>query len=222
MIYSNLDSGEESNIMPLNSLEYRTNDTKKSTTIALMDFNNDYHQDILNPYYYSTFIFKIRHDDDDDPLFSPIVSDIFDQGELNLGNPTTLENFIESSMTKYPAKKYLLLIDSHGGSDLSLAGDIHPIYDDFTYDELNSVFQHLKEKNLNIDIVDFHSCMMGRYEIEYLLNQYNPSTIFIGHESIVKDTLITSAEVSGIVSTNPQITPEDSLVVLSIPQKRLQ
>jgi hypothetical protein len=53
--------------------------------------------------------FLIQHDD------TPAAAPLMDMGELNMGDPAVLEDFVEWGIRNYPAKYYALIVWNHGG-----------------------------------------------------------------------------------------------------------
>ncbi len=95
-------------------------------------------------------------------------------GELNMGDPQTLWNFIGWAMSTYPAEYYLLVIWDHGnGWRGGTASNFKGIAFDFTSGD----YLHLNEfpeafSGYHLDIVSFDGCLMGLAEVTYQLRDY--------------------------------------------------
>lgn len=63
-----------------------------------------------------------------------IKSPTIDKGELDMGSPVTLENFIQEALQKYPAKKNMMLFFTHGKG---AAGDVIYKNGKFSYYDLS-------------------------------------------------------------------------------------
>lgn len=109
---------------------------------------------------------------------------IADLGELNMGSPKALIDFVRWAKANYPARHYALVLWNHGsGVDDSSPyrlkhirhtaqfGVLHPrgiIYDDtdedfLTIPELGVALSEVKP----IDVVAFDACLMGMVEVAY-------------------------------------------------------
>ncbi len=98
--------------------------------------------------------------------------------KLNMGDPSTLSDFINYGYDNYKAGHYNLIIYDHGGA---LEG---AVYDDFTNDNLtledfkkamnDSPFN---EKN-KLDAVLFRTCLNGTLEVALLFKDYSEYIVF--------------------------------------------
>lgn len=113
---------------------------------------------------------------------------IEDKGEIDMGNPQTLVEFIEEGKEFYPAKKYALVLWNHGngwreelkavskdrssGNSIGVAGG-----------ELQEAFSEIKKVlEKEIDLVVFDACAMGITEVAYELRKY--AEVMIASESL--------------------------------------
>lgn len=126
---------------------------------------------------------------------STVVSTmIADLGELNMGNPTTLSNFVNWAQTNYPANNYLLVLWDHGSGWKSQSATItkkgtvtaiqkeEPVkgvcYDDTNNDhlstpDLNTALNTITGAGVNpVDVVGFDACLMAMIEIDYEISPY--------------------------------------------------
>lgn len=130
----------------------------------------------------------------DDPSGVP-VSDL---GEINMGDPDELQDFIEWGVTNYPSEHYALIIWNHGDGfrmfmeermnrvrSLS-AGDAEnnavALYravasdttdgDELYMKEVQEAVQGARTRsntNLKLDVIGFDACLMGMVEVAYAL-----------------------------------------------------
>ncbi|UCG37375.1 MAG: hypothetical protein JSV64_03635, partial [Candidatus Bathyarchaeota archaeon] len=111
-------------------------------------------------------------------------------GEINMGDPQSLEDFVLWAVGLYPAEKYALILDNHGwltriGTDSSHA------YDGLTSAEIYSVLNQVAITTGNrIDIIGFSACMCGSIEMAY-------------HVSEGAEIIVASEEVSSIMRGYP-------------------
>ncbi len=78
----------------------------------------------------------------------PLLANGTDVGEQNMGDPQVLSNFVQWSMQKYPAKKYMLVLWDHGDGWRLLAAEQAKILNDSL---ALAVFQNYKIKNEILD-----------------------------------------------------------------------
>ena len=126
--------------------------------------------DISNSNWTTTRRYYITQDSN--PIL--INSEFNDLGELNMGDPDTLVDFASWAVTKYPAKKYLMVIWNHGGGFRSLsltkgiAQDDTSGKDIITMSELEDALSAISvQMGKNIDIVGMDACSMAMIEVAY-------------------------------------------------------
>jgi hypothetical protein len=109
--------------------------------------------------------YYITKDNDTGTINSPVIQDI---GEVNMGNPTTLVNFIEWTMTNYPAERYALVMWDHGGGYEGVCWDDTSGGDYLTMSELKSALNTVKtDTGAVIDVIGFDACLMAQVEVAY-------------------------------------------------------
>jgi hypothetical protein len=126
---------------------------------------------------------------------TPADAPLQNLGELNMGDPATLQEFIVWSVQHYPAQHYLLSIWNHGSGwrdmmdrmaeenrwrgdeeDGSVSRAI--AFDDTDVDQLymHEVGQALAQAqaatNRKLDVIGFDACLMGMVEVAYELKDY--------------------------------------------------
>lgn len=140
-------------------------------------------------------------------------------GEINMGCPQSLANFVQWAQEKYPASHYALIISDHGSGVGGVAYDYHlPAVgkDSLTPAELRAALSTVA----NLDIVYMDACLMATIESAYQLRgladyyvasesvtwgAIRPDWFVIGHSS---DQL----EIPGIAS---QTEPQELAVAMS-------
>lgn len=107
-----------------------------------------------------------------------------DLGEQSMAKPETLTEFVNWSVTNFPAQHYALILWNHGngtngfGIDDSATGN----YDSLTLPELNESYKTIyKTIGQKLDIVAYDACLMGAIEVAEIT--YN-----------IADTMSASAE----------------------------
>jgi hypothetical protein len=97
-------------------------------------------------------------------------------GALNMGNSTTLADFIQWAQSEFPAKKYGIILWDHGNS---LAGfGLDELYHDpLTIMELANAFSPSNKNNdttRNFEFIGFDACYMASLEVADILTTVNP------------------------------------------------
>ena len=98
-------------------------------------------------------------------------------GEVNMGSPQTLVDFVSYAMHNYPASHYALVLWDHGGGLSGVcwddSGDNLNLYE--IRNALDAIYS---EFNIKIDVLGFDACLMGMMEIAYQLKDYVDYVVF--------------------------------------------
>lgn len=102
-----------------------------------------------------------------------------DLGEINMGDPATLTDFISWGVQTYPADKYALIFWDHGGGWVGFGDDESHDHDGLTLNEIQTgIADGLAATGLDrFGIVGFDACLMStwetavtvEYQAEYLI-----------------------------------------------------
>lgn len=96
-----------------------------------------------------------------------------DVGEVNMGDPLTLVNFVEWTMNNYRALRYCLVLWDHGGGFLGVCWDDHSGGDCITMNELETALDTITtETDETIDVLGFDACLMELTEVGYQIRNY--------------------------------------------------
>ncbi|HVU11681.1 MAG TPA: clostripain-related cysteine peptidase [Phototrophicaceae bacterium] len=97
-----------------------------------------------------------------------------DMGELDMGDPQTLADFVIWAVQNYPAKHYALTISTHGGGWLGNGPDETNHDDMLTLPDLTSALQQIQAKTGldQLDLIGFDACLMGQLEVYRALVPY--------------------------------------------------
>ncbi|MFQ5615336.1 MAG: clostripain-related cysteine peptidase [Anaerolineales bacterium] len=115
----------------------------------------------------------------------------WDMGELNVGHPDTLVNFVSWAMDQYPARNYYLAIDDHGDGAYGISVDRTSNNDLLTPPEVYSALKsatHQGDPNRKIDIFDYEACLMGLAENAYDVREWVDYVVFFEQISWGIDT----------------------------------
>ena len=115
--------------------------------------------------------YHVEHYPDDlgDNISSTVLAD---KGTKDMSDPQTLKDFIIYGITNYPAKKYMLIIDDHGGGwrgacedEQNGSGNLMSMVNMST--AMSQALTQMGEAKF--DIVVFHACLMSMVEVAYEL-----------------------------------------------------
>src|SRR5207244_7620611 len=89
-----------------------------------------------------------------------------DHGDLNMGNQTTLEEFIARTVARYPARgEYVLALDDHGNGWRGACSDNHPTTGDRL--EPSELRGALTAANLTFQLALFNGCLIANVETAF-------------------------------------------------------
>jgi len=123
--------------------------------------------------------YRMEKDDDRSIVNTPELEDM---GEINMGDPDTLVDFIIWATDNYPAKHYFLDLWNHGGAFWGVCwddseGDGDPITMLEMSDALDTATGHMGR---NIDIIGFDACLMAQLAILYQVKDYSDYAVASG------------------------------------------
>lgn len=142
------------------------------SVIAYVDRNLYY--DSSNGDWAGVKYFEVQHDTDTKKIGSLEVQD---KGELSFGNYQNLRDFINWTMSNYPAKHYALSYIGHGLGFNGLSFDVDSNSQYITMPILRKILS-----GFHFDIIALDGCGMGMIEVAY---QMAPYTDYIVHSETV-------------------------------------
>jgi len=103
-------------------------------------------------------------------------------GEINMGNPQTLQDFVVWTIGQYPADKYALILWNHGWLT-GVGADSSHSYDWLTSTEIRTILQQVTTMTgTYIDVISLHSCMGASIEMAYQIS--NRAEILVASEEV--------------------------------------
>jgi hypothetical protein len=98
------------------------------------------------------------------PFDQPALEDI---GEANMGDAAVLEEFISWAIENYPARRYAVIISSHGGGWHAIGPDEGNNGDMLELPEIDAALASVRARyNIDrFDIVGFDACLMSTVEV---------------------------------------------------------
>jgi hypothetical protein len=106
---------------------------------------------------------------------SPDENDaIMNIGEVNMGDPDTLVDFVDWSVKNYVANKYCLVLFNHGLGWKGVCSDETSNKNDLSMPELRTAFRNIENNILhkNLDLLVFNACLMGMQEVYHEIKDH--------------------------------------------------
>jgi len=176
LVYLDADNNlEDAGVKDVNKMELVGSDEHMNIVVQ-MDRIPGY--DNSNGDWADTRRLYVQQDDDPYTMSSPQVGPQL--GEVNMGDPQTLADFLEWGISNYPANRYMVVLWNHGGGwrdagwPASLTkGVAWDDTDNNDYLELREVKSALTAVKAttgeDIDLLGFDACLMGLVEVAYQL-----------------------------------------------------
>ena len=136
--------------------------------------------------------------------------------EPNMGDPTTLENFVLNEVKKYPAKNIALILWDHGNGWRALnkesltkmvALDETNNEDQLFMFEFKEALEKLQEEGIKISLIGFDECLMGNLESFYDIANY--TQYIVASEHLEPATGWNYTLVLNKLNQNPNASPEE-------------
>ncbi len=129
-------------------------------------------------------------------------------GELDMGDPNTLRDFIEFATSNYPAEHYMLVIWDHG---------LYPgfVALDRSHEDMltgREIGEALRDSGVYFDIVAFDACLVSSIEMAYEIMNY--SDYMIASEEVEPAPGYPYEEVLSAITSNPSMSPKDFAVTI--------
>jgi hypothetical protein len=174
MVYLDADNNLESaGIDDLNEMEVAGSTDSVKIVVEMDRAERDWDDDTTNGNWTGAKRFYVTQDTDAAIINSPVIADL---GEVNMGDPATLQSFIEWSIANYPAQHYALVLWDHGSGwrERNAPTSMKAIcFDDQAGDSLTmtEVRSALNAANATtgetLDIIGFDACLMQMVEVVY-------------------------------------------------------
>lgn len=146
--------------------------------------------------------YKIINDDD------PIALATYEQGvnkwtkgEVNMGDPKTLSDFLVWATTTYPAENYALVLDDHGSGLGGGMVDDTSNHDKLSLSEIKTAISSAFFIGAKLDVLVMNACLMGLiengYQFKDLVSYYVASedlqtTFYDGYANTLDKILVSS------------------------------
>jgi hypothetical protein len=172
MVYLDADNNLESaGIEDLNEME-TVGSTERVDIVVQMDRIDGY--DTSNGDWKGARRYHVTKDSDPNVISSTMVQNL---GEVNMGSQNTLVNFVQWTMSNYPAYRYALVLWDHGAGWPGVCYDDTSGGDEITMLELKSAMATITNNGDDpIDLIGFDACLMAMTEVAYQLEYKSGST----------------------------------------------
>ncbi|TYT21064.1 hypothetical protein FY122_08720 [Dictyoglomus thermophilum] len=137
--------------------------------------------------------------------------DILESGLYNFGNSNLLYYFLKYSVSNFPAKRYLVVLENHGSGWRAPAREDRDICfdeisgDSLTIPELREGLSYFTDIGKKIDLLYFDACVMGNLEVAYELKDVANYLVF-SEANVIGQTRWD--QIMSYILSNPSTTPE--------------
>lgn len=106
------------------------------------------------------------------------ITTISDIGNLSMGDPATLQDFITWAVANYPADKYALVLWDHGGGTTGFGWDENHLLsngqkDNLTIPELRQALQNAyNTTSKTFDVIGYDACLMATVEVAHTMSPF--------------------------------------------------
>lgn len=172
---NNLESAAVEDFNEMESALYKQTNSGLNI-LALFDRTSGY--DSTNGDWTGTRLYYVQPDNDSNDINSTLLKDY---GELDMGNPTTLSNFITYAKQNFTYQHLMLILWNHGGgakaksitTTISSNVEKEVCWDDTSggsclyLDELQTALASQFSSSNKLDILGFDACLMATVEVAY-------------------------------------------------------
>jgi hypothetical protein len=127
-----------------------------------------------------------------------------DLGEVNMGLPDTLTDFVNWAVNSFPADSYCLVLMDHGSGYVNgVCFDDSSGGDSLSLPELSQALSAVPEK---MDVLYFDACLMGMVEVAYQISDYADIMVAseeVGYAGQPYDNYL------GNLTANPSMSPSE-------------
>ncbi|MDP6155393.1 MAG: clostripain-related cysteine peptidase [Candidatus Thermoplasmatota archaeon] len=177
MVYMASDNNlEGAGIEDLNEME-TVGSSKELNFIVQVDRAEGY--DTSNDDWKGAKRYRMEKDEDTAIVNSPELADM---GEINMGDPSTLADFIIWAYDNYPAKHYFLDLWDHGGAFWGICwDDSEGSGDPISMTELKEALEtSRKHMGRGFDMIGFDACLMAQLAVLYQIKDFADYSVASG------------------------------------------
>jgi len=101
------------------------------------------------------------------------LNEIESMGNVDMGNPATLRDFIKFGLANYPAEKYGLIMWDHGGGSIAGFGHDENFNDSsLSLADMKQAFEEAGLRRQKLEFLGFDACLMATIEMAILASDY--------------------------------------------------
>ena len=173
LVYIDADNDLEAySVEDFNEME-QVGSTDRVNVVAQFDRikSNEAWDDTSNGNWTTTKRFLVQRDDDPQAFHS---KELQDMGELNMGDPKTLADFVAWGVKTFPAQHYALIISDHGSSWQGIASDQTDDNAFLSLPRLDAALKNAqREANFGkLDLIGFDACLMAQVDVMETVQPY--------------------------------------------------
>jgi hypothetical protein len=127
-----------------------------------------------------------------------------DWGEMNLGDPDSLVDFVNAATYTFPANNYALVVWDHGNGWGGSSFDDSSGGDGLTQQEINDALSSIP---VEIGLFAYDACLMGMLECAYEVGDH--ASIFVASEAIVPGNGFPYDDILAALVSQPNMSPAD-------------
>jgi len=110
------------------------------------------------------------------------LEELDDWGEVNMGDPATLNRFLQTAVKSYPANHYAVIFEDHGLGWPGACADESNDDDTLTTDEIAASLKRVTATTGKFELIGFDACLMGNFEVAKAMAPY-------GHVMVASEEL---------------------------------
>ncbi len=144
---------------------------------------------------------------------SKVVEDL---GEVNMGDTSTLVDFVDYCVSNYPARNHALVLWNHGAGWRALEEEREEVFKDVCFDdtdgdrltteELSQVMPYISSSCGFLDLLGFDACLMQMFELAYEF--YDSTEVIAASQESEPGDGWDYSSIIGPLSNNPYMDAE--------------
>ncbi len=137
-----------------------------------------------------------------------------DLGEVDMGDPEVLLDFMLWAVKKYPADRYVLILWDHGGAIAGVCVNNSHGDDRLQLPEIRyALSRFYNETGIVLDIIVCEACLMGCIELTYEVHNYAKYIVF--SEEVMWAYRLKYDEVFSYLVNDPSIPPHELAILFA-------
>lgn len=209
LVFLNADNDlERYGVLNFNQME-QIGSNSRVNIVVQMDRSPGF--DSTNENWTGTRRYLVRKDNDTINMTSPVVEDL---GEIDMGDPAVLQDFIRWGQTKYPANHYCVVLWNHGSGWRSYSNIQNTVPRNISFDDTSNTSiattdlpSALSAASPRIDVIAMDASLMQMLEVAYELK--DSAAYLVGSEESPPGEGYPYDAWVGALARNPKMSPAD-------------